>query len=174
MLVIVDALWRAPRSHRLSGQNASKPGDIPMTTRNMGYWSSTALVALAFGVGGIADLAHPASLVEIMKHLGYPAYFMSILGTWKVLGAIAVLAPASPRLKEWAYAGMVFDLTGASLSHAISGDAVANIATPLVLLALVATSWALRTGDRAWPSQHAPGVSNSAQHEGKGHITAAA
>ena len=145
-----------------------------MTTRNIGYWSSTALVALAFGVGGIADLAHPASMVEIMKHLGYPAYFMSILGTWKILGAIAVLVPASPRLKEWAYAGMVFDLSGASLSHAISGDAVANIATPLFLLAIVATSWALRSGDRAWPSQKPASAGNSAQHEHKGQIAAAA
>jgi uncharacterized membrane protein YphA (DoxX/SURF4 family) len=145
-----------------------------MTTRNIGYWSSTALVALAFAVGGLADLAHPASMVEIMKHLGYPAYFMSILGTWKVLGAIAVLAPALPRLKEWAYAGMAFDLSGASLSHAISGDAVANIATPLFLLAIVATSWALRSGDRAWPRQNRAAAGNSAQHEHKGQIAAAA
>jgi uncharacterized membrane protein YphA (DoxX/SURF4 family) len=145
-----------------------------MTTRNIGYWSSTALVALAFTVGGLADLAHPASMVEIMRHLGYPPYFMSILGAWKVLGAIAVLAPALPRLKEWAYAGMAFDLTGASLSHAISGDAVANIATPMILLALVATSWALRSGDRAWPSQKPVSASNSAQHGRKGQFAATA
>jgi hypothetical protein len=144
-----------------------------MTTRKIGYWSSTALVALAFGVGGIADLAHPASMVEGMKHLGYPAYFMSILGTWKLLGAAALLAPALPRLKEWAYAGMVFDLTGASLSHAISGDAIGNIVTPLVLLALVATSWALRSGDRAWPSQNPSDARERAQHAHKAEGVAA-
>jgi DoxX-like family len=145
-----------------------------MTARNIGYWSSTALVALAFAGGGMADLAHPASMIEIMKHLGYPGYFMSILGTWKLLGAAAVLAPGLPRLKEWAYAGMAFDLTGASLSHAISGDALANVATPLFLLALVATSWALRSGARAWPSANTAEASNPTQRRGKPRVAAAA
>jgi hypothetical protein len=146
-----------------------------MTTRTIGYWLSTALVALAFGAGGVADLLHPAQLTAVMAHLGYPAYFMTILGSWKVLGAAAVLAPARPRLKEWAYAGMVFDLTGAALSHAFSGDAFGNVLTPLVLLTLVATSWALRSGERAWPNTQRPASpSGRATQADAGRIAATA
>ena len=83
-----------------------------------------------------------------MTHLGYPAYFMVILGVWKVLGGVVVVAPRLPRLKEWAYAGMLFDLTGAAASHAAVGDPVAKIATPLILMGIVAASWALRPGSR--------------------------
>jgi hypothetical protein len=83
-----------------------------------------------------------------MEHLGYPTYFMAVLGTWKVLGAIAVLAPRFPRLKEWAYAGMTFDLTGAVVSRAASGDGAAGVIPPLVVGGLVITSWLLRPKSR--------------------------
>ncbi len=83
-----------------------------------------------------------------MTLLGYPAYFVIILGVWKVLGGIAVLVPGVPRLKEWAYAGMFFDLTGAAASHAAVGDPAAKIATPLILVVIVAASWALRPESR--------------------------
>jgi hypothetical protein len=96
------------------------------------------------------DLAHPPDLMAGMAHLGYPAYFMTILGTWKVLGALAILAPKFPRLKEWAYAGMVFDLTGAAASHAMSGDPAGKILTPLVILGFVVASYALRPKSRAF------------------------
>jgi uncharacterized membrane protein YphA (DoxX/SURF4 family) len=119
-----------------------------MTTRNVGYWITTGLVALAFAFGGILDLAPSAEMLAGMSHLGYPAYLAGLLGFWKVAGAAAILAPRTPRLKEWAYAGMFFDLTGAAYSHASSGDPAGRILTPLVLLALVAASWALRSGPR--------------------------
>jgi uncharacterized membrane protein YphA (DoxX/SURF4 family) len=83
-----------------------------------------------------------------MTHLGYPPYFMTILGVWKILGGIAVLLPRTPRLKEWAYAGMIFDLTGAAFSHAASGDPAGKVIAPLVLAGLVAASWALRPEGR--------------------------
>ncbi|HET9930494.1 MAG TPA: DoxX family protein [Polyangiaceae bacterium] len=114
----------------------------------IGYWAATALVALAFGFGGIMDLLRPPQMVEQMAHLGYPAYLMTLLGAWKVLGVAAVLAPGLPRLKEWAYAGMVFDLTGAAVSHAAVGDSAGNILTPIVLLGVVFASWALRPDSR--------------------------
>jgi hypothetical protein len=79
-----------------------------------------------------------------MAELGYPAYFVTILGMWKVLGALAILAPRFPRLKEWAYAGIVFDLTGAVFSHVAAGQPVVKVIAPLVLLEIAATSWALR------------------------------
>jgi hypothetical protein len=119
-----------------------------MKSRILGYWVTTALVALASAFGGVMDLLRPPDLVAGMTHLGYPAYFLLILGAWKVLGAAALLAPRLPLLKEWAYAGMVFDLTGASLSHFAVGDPAPNVVTPLVLLGLVAASWVLRPDSR--------------------------
>lgn len=118
----------------------------PRVTRSktIVYWGATALTALAFFTGGLADLTRGPAMVAAMAHLGYPGYFLLILGTWKVLGALAILAPRLPRLKEWAYAGMAFDLTGAALSHASVGDAFAKVLVPLVILGFVAASWALR------------------------------
>src|SRR5258708_36360827 len=88
-----------------------------MNTRSIVYWVSTALTAFIFLSGGVGELARPASRMQGMTHLGYPAYFVTLLGVWKILGGITVLAPRLPRLKEWAYAGMCFDLTGATASH---------------------------------------------------------
>src|SRR5687768_15618469 len=105
-------------------------------SKTIGYWVTTALVALAMVMGGVMDLLGPPDLVEGMAHLGYPAYFMLILGVWKVLGGAAILAPRLPLVKEWAYAGIAFDLTGAAASHAFSGDPLSNVMTPMVLLAL--------------------------------------
>jgi uncharacterized membrane protein YphA (DoxX/SURF4 family) len=119
-----------------------------MKTRVIGYWVTTALTAFAFAMGGFMDLMHGPDVLAGMAHLGYPVYFATILGLWKLAGAATVLAPRFPRLKEWAYAGMFFDLTGASFSHAASGDGAGKIMTPLVVLAFVAASWALRPATR--------------------------
>jgi uncharacterized membrane protein YphA (DoxX/SURF4 family) len=119
-----------------------------MTKRNIGYWASTGLLALAFAAGGLFDLSGAPAVAEGMSHLGYPVYFALILGAWKVLGALAVLAPGMPRLKEWAYAGIVFDLSGAALSHAFAGDAADKLLAPVVLLAVAVASWALRPASR--------------------------
>ena len=116
--------------------------------RRIAYWVATALTAFIFLSGGIADLVRPAPLQEGMTHLGYPVYFMVILGVWKVLGGVTVLVPRFPRLKEWAYAGMLFDLTGAAASHASVGDPVLKVVTPLLLLGIVMASWALRPEGR--------------------------
>jgi uncharacterized membrane protein YphA (DoxX/SURF4 family) len=119
-----------------------------MKTRNIGYWAATGLVAFAFVMGGVADLTRSPDVLAGMAHLGYPAYFAIILGVWKVLGGAALLAPGLPRLKEWAYAGIAFDLTGAAASHAAMGDGAGKVVVPLVLLALAAASWALRPEGR--------------------------
>lgn len=119
-----------------------------MNKRNITYWVSTGLVAAAMLSGGVADVVGPAPVVEGMTHLGYPGYFALILGVWKVLGGVAVLAPGFPRLKEWAYAGIVFDLSGAALSHAFAGDGADKIVAPIVLLGLAFASWALRPDSR--------------------------
>jgi len=83
-----------------------------------------------------------------MHHLGYPLYFASILGFWKLAGAIAIVAPGFPRLKEWAYAGFFFNLTAAAASQAAVGGSAADVIAPLVFLALVMASWALRPSSR--------------------------
>src|SRR4051794_41319870 len=97
---------------------------------------------------GRSGRPRPASLMEGMTHLGFPAYFVSSLGVWKVLGGVAVLAPRLPRLKEWAYAGMLFDLTGAAASHAAVGDPAGKVVAPLMISGIVAASWALRPESR--------------------------
>ena len=122
-----------------------------MKGRIIGYWICTALVAFSFLSGGIVDMMKQPQALEGMTHLGYPPYFMVILGFWKILGAIVILLPGWALAKEWAYAGMIFDLTGATASHVAVGDDVFHVVVPLVLAALVAGSWALRPPSRRLP-----------------------
>ena len=119
-----------------------------MKARLIAYWVTTALTAFVFLSGGVADILQPPDVIKGMTDLGYPVYFVTILGVWKVLGGIAVLAPRLPRLKEWAYAGMFFDLTGASLSHAAHGDDAFHIVVPFILAGIVVASWYLRPESR--------------------------
>lgn len=107
------------------------------------YWGSTILAAFALAAIGAADLVRDPKVIEGLMRLGYPAYFATILGTWKLLGSIAIIGPGLARLKEWAYAGMFFTLTGAAISHAVSGDPLGHVLVPLALLVAVMTSWVL-------------------------------
>jgi DoxX-like protein len=84
-----------------------------------------------------------------LARLGYPAYFATIIGVWKLLAVATMLAPGLPRLKEWAYAGLFFALSGAAISHAISGDTARVAALPLMILGIVFTSWVLQPARRA-------------------------
>jgi membrane protease YdiL (CAAX protease family) len=124
--------------------------------RSIAYWVVTGLLAAALLTGGAAELASSPAAIAATRALGYPAYFLIILGVWKVLSVPALLAPRLPRLKEWAYAGIFFDLTGAAASHAFSGDPPGKIATPLVLLVIAAASWALRPPSRTCSSDSKP------------------
>jgi len=81
-------------------------------------------------------------------HLGYPVYFMTILGIWYLLAGLALLAPRLPLLKEWAYAGLIFNYTGAAASHLAAGDGSDALIPPVIFTALVITSWALRPSSR--------------------------
>jgi hypothetical protein len=118
------------------------------TFKTIAYWVTTGLVAAPLLLGGAIDTVAPPSAVAFLAHLGYPAYFATLIGVWKVLGGVTILAPRMARLKEWAYAGIFFDLTGAALSHAVTGDGASKVATPLVLVALTIASWALRPKGR--------------------------
>lgn len=106
------------------------------------------LVALAYASGGYFDVAQPPFVMEEMTALGYPAYFFNILGVWKMGAAVALLAPGLPRLKEWAYAGILFNLTGATASHVFVKDPLGEVITPLVILVIAIVSWALRPASR--------------------------
>jgi len=128
-----------------------------MTTekiKNIAYWTTTVLGPASFVIGGVINLTQAEQAVTALQHLGYPAYFGSLLGLWKLLGAVAIVVPRYPRLKEWAYAGFVFDLTAAAVSHAAVGDSAADIIAPLVFLALVLASWALRPASRTLAATH--------------------
>jgi len=122
-----------------------------MKTRSIVYWTTTILVAF-FMSGGIAQLVqYRANPHGVVPDLGYPMYFFAILGVWKVLGAIAILVPRYPRLKEWAYAGIFFDLTGAAASCAAVGGYGAygfHVIAPLIIAGITVASWALRPESR--------------------------
>lgn len=120
------------------------------------YWATTALFALVLMGGGVADLVRQPDFMALMARLGYPPYLCTLLGIWKVLGAAALLAPGLPRLKEWAYAGAVFDLTGAAFSHLMAGDGIAHAAWPLAFVGVAIASWALRPVGRRLA--HQPGA----------------
>ena len=114
-----------------------------MDAKKVGYWIATAVVALAMIAGGAADFMLIDPVKETMDHLGYPQYFAQIIGFWKVFGGIAILAPGFRRVKEWAYAGIFFDLTGAFVSHLAVGDGAADFAPPLVIAMLLVASYVL-------------------------------
>src|SRR5262245_25415901 len=116
--------------------------------KNVAFWVTTIFGPASFVVGGVLSLTHASQVTDTLSHLGYPAYFAWVLGTGKLLGALAIVAPGLPRLKEWAYAGFFFDLTAAAFSRAAVGDGMADIVTPLGFLALVLASWLLRPDSR--------------------------
>jgi hypothetical protein len=123
-----------------------------MKGKMIAYWITTILVAFFIGSGGAAQIAqYLGNRHGVVPLLGYPMYFFGILGFWKVLGAIAILVPRFPRLKEWAYAGIFFDLTGAAASCAAVGGYGAygfHVIAPLVITGLTVASWALRPESR--------------------------
>ena len=117
-------------------------------TRTIAFWVTTILGPSSFVIGGYLHLTGDPQVMATLAHLGYPPYFAVIMGVWKLLGAVAITVPGIPRVKEWAYAGFFFDLTGAAATRAFVGDSAGDIAAPLVFLALVAASWALRPASR--------------------------
>ena len=124
-----------------------------MSARRFAYAISTAIAVAAFIGSGLANFLHLDHVSHDMARLGYPPYFMSVLGTWKVLGAIAIAAPRLSRVKEWAYAGMIFDLTGAAASRAAIGDNAGTVVAPLAVAVVVVVSWASRPAARMLPGR---------------------
>lgn len=112
------------------------------------YWAATGLFTFGMLASGLSQIFRANQMVDILVHLGYPLYFMSILGTWKVLGVIAILIPGFKLLKEWAYAGFFFAMTGALVSHLICGDSGKAIMGPLMQTIFIVMSWYFRPADR--------------------------
>jgi hypothetical protein len=126
----------------------------PVRIKVIAYWIATTIIGLETLAGGFVDLTNGREaifagnpVVEVVTSLGYPAYVLTILGIWKILGAITLIVPGVRRLKEWAYAGIVFELSGAAASHAIRHQG-SDIVAPLVLLGVALASWALRPPGR--------------------------
>lgn len=127
-----------------------------MTKRNkIIYWISTIWLALGMAATGVQQLFHmkvekalaPPGVFGITE-LGYPVYLLTILGVWKILGVIALLIPKFPLLKEWAYAGFFFLLTGAIFSHIATGHSMSELFPSALLLVLLVLSWYLRPVER--------------------------
>ena len=112
------------------------------------YWIATIWLALGMFSTGMVQLFRTKEEAHSMEHLGYPVYFLTILGAWKILGVVALLIPKSPLLKEWAYAGFFFAMSGAAISHIFSGDDFGKTAPTLLLLVLTIVSWYTRPKDR--------------------------
>ncbi len=118
-------------------------------TRAIVYWVATALLVFELVLGGIWDVLRVPHVRVVIERLGYPLYFLVILGVWKLLGAVALVIPRFSRLKEWAYAGVVFNLTGALVSHVAAGDIEPGPMSYLVVMVgITATSWSLRPPSR--------------------------
>lgn len=119
-----------------------------MQTRSIGYWTSTLVLVFVLISGGYGELTHQWGTLETASVLGYPLYFLTIIGAWKIAGGIVLLVPRVPRLREWAYAGIFFNMTGAAASHVFANDfgpGAFHVLVPLTLAALALVSCAL------WP-----------------------
>lgn len=112
------------------------------------YWVATIWLALGMTSTGVVQLIKLEEEIETINLLGFPTYLLTILGVWKILGVIAILIPKYPLLKEWAYAGFFFVMTGAIISHLVVGDKIITLFGPTLLLLLTIVSWFFRPSNR--------------------------
>src|SRR5690606_22354807 len=112
------------------------------------YWVATIWLSLGMISTGIVQLIQMEEEVQKMNTLGYPSYFLTIIGVWKILGVIAVLVPKFPLVKEWAYAGFFFLMSGAIFTHLAVADEAVEYFGPALLLVLTVVSWYFRPADR--------------------------
>lgn len=119
-----------------------------MKKRKITYWIATAWLSLGMLSTGIVQVILMDEEVEKMSNLGYPSYFLIMIGIWKILGVIAVLIPKTPLIKEWAYAGFFFLMTGAIFTHIAVGDHTLEYFGPSLLLVLTIISWYFRPDNR--------------------------
>jgi hypothetical protein len=120
-----------------------------MTKRNkIIYWIATVWLALGMLSTGTVQIIKMEEEVDVITNLGYPVYLLAILGVWKILGVVAVLLPKFPLVKEWAYAGFFFAMSGAVFSHLAIGDGAKEFFWPILLIILTVVSWYFRPAER--------------------------
>lgn len=113
------------------------------------YWAATTLLSFGMLGSGLAQIAQAKEMLELITPLGYPSYFLYIIGVWKVLAVIAILTPGFKLVKEWAYAGLFFVMTGALVSHLASGHYdIGEIIGPLMQTIFIILSWYFRPDNR--------------------------
>lgn len=112
------------------------------------YWVATCLTAFGMLASGIAQVLQVKAWVDIIVPLGYPPYFLYIIGIWKILGAIVILIPGFKLVKEWAYAGLFFAMTGAVASHLACGHGVGDVIPPFMQTVFIILSWYFRPANR--------------------------
>ncbi|MBV8388256.1 MAG: DoxX family protein [Mucilaginibacter sp.] len=117
-------------------------------SKTIWYWIITGILSLCLFSGGLFQALQLQGVIQGFKPLGYPVYFISLIGIWKMLGIIAILIPKFKLLKEWAYAGLFFTMTGAGISHIASNDIHPQIVAPIVFSIFTVLSWYLRPADR--------------------------
>lgn len=118
-------------------------------TNRIIYWASTGLLAVGMLGSGLAQVFHAKEMLALVLPLGYPLYFLNIIGSWKILAVLAILLPGRKLLKEWAYAGLFFVMTGALLSHLASGDSsIKGIIGPVMQTIFIILSWYFRPPNR--------------------------
>src|SRR5882757_6685100 len=121
-----------------------------MEKRNLAiYWTATVLMSVGMFGSGFAQITHAKQMVDLVVPLGYPLYILYIIGVWKILGITAILVPGFKLLKEWAYAGFFFVMTGALISHLASGDySIKGIIGPFMQTIFIILSWYFRPANR--------------------------
>lgn len=120
----------------------------PAKSRTVAYWIITSLLVLGMLSGGVSQLLRLKANTDGIIHLGYPVYMLTILGTWKIAGVLVLLLPGFTLLKEWAYAGFFFLMTGAVISHLVSGDGFSGVIFQVIFVILIVLSWYLRPQHR--------------------------
>lgn len=111
------------------------------------YWIATAFLVFGMTAGGIQQVLQIGGYNDIVSRLGYPLYMLPILGVWKLLGVVAILVPKFPLIKQWAYAGFFFAMSGAAISHFVVGEPFTESVPSLVLLLMTVVSWFFRPDD---------------------------
>lgn len=117
-------------------------------SKNIAYWAVTGFLCFGMLLGGSGQLYRASFNVDGILQLGYPVYLLTIIGLWKVLAVITILIPKFLLVKEWAYAGLFFLLSGGVISHFASGDGVLQALPVFLFLCLTIISWYLRPADR--------------------------
>lgn len=150
ILIVVATICGALAARR---EESAAPQGRAAWVRTIAYWLLTIIVAYELAAGAVWDLLRIDYVRAMLTQLGYPQYLLYILGAWRIPGALALLAPRFPRLKEWAYAGAFFDYSGAAASHLFVGHNASEWAPPLVFAIFTLISWALRPAGRRLPQQ---------------------